>query len=308
MGRYILGSNTAMNNNYQNLKQKLESRNQSLKKQLVDKHKEAFEWAQNNTKQIAAGAVGSLLLLVSPATNFLPKPDEMAVHATKLANIPQNVFVINDLAPYIPENVAPLIGSQEEKIAQIISGYYGFEVKPEINGMRLNTTYGYIGLEQHLKRYPGDTMEDRMQQDPKAVKFAKNGIAAGRGGFGYFAKSKAEMTKKDADREKYYIAVQTFLAPGFMERKKEYIDFFKFRKMLLVNPENGKAVVAVIGDAGPAVWTGKQLGGSPEVMDHLERVDGKSKGAVLYFFINDPEDKIPLGPVEPVAIDKIQQI
>lgn len=308
MGRYFLGNDTAMNNNYQNLKNKLELRNKSLKEQLVEKHKDAFEWAQNNTKQIAAGAVGSLLLLVSPATNFLPKPDEMAVHATKFANIPQNVFVINDLAPFLPENVSTLSPGQEEKISQILSAYYGFQVLPQINGMRLNTAYGYIGLEQHLKRYPGDTMEDRIQEDPKAVKFAKNGIAPGRGGFGYFAKSKSEMTKKEADREKYYIAVQTFLAPGFIERKKEYIDFFKFRKMLLVNPENGKAVVAVIGDAGPAVWTGKQLGGSPEVMDHLERVDGKSKGAVLYFFIDDPEDKIPLGPIDPVAKDTLQQI
>jgi hypothetical protein len=106
------------------------------------------------------------------------------------------------------------------------------------------------------------------------------------------------MTQKDIDREKYYLAVQTFLAPGFHDNVKKYVDFFKYRKMLVVNPQNGKAMVVVIGDAGPAQWTGKQLGGSPEVMKYLERVDGRAKGAVLYFFINDPDDKIPLGPVE----------
>lgn len=72
--------------------------------------------------------------------------------------------------------------------------------------------------------------------------------------------------------------------------------------MLVFNPNTGRAVVAVIGDAGPAVWTNKQLGGSPEVMKHLERVDGKAKGKVLYFFIDDPEDKIPLGPIDPKEI------
>ena len=67
--------------------------------------------------------------------------------------------------------------------------------------------------------------------------------------------------------------------------------------MIVVNPDNGKAVVAAIGDAGPAPYTGKHLGGSPEVMSHLERQDGAAKGPVLYFFINDKENKIPLGPV-----------
>ena len=42
-------------------------------------------------------------------------------------------------------------------------------------------------------------------------------------------------------------------------------------------------MVVVIGDAGPAKWTEKHLGGSPEVMRHLERVDGSAKGPVLYF-------------------------
>ena len=70
--------------------------------------------------------------------------------------------------------------------------------------------------------------------------------------------------------------------------------------MLVVNPENGKAVVAVIGDAGPAEWTGKHLGGSPEVMKYLERVDGSLRGPVLYFFIDEPNNNVPLGPIEPV--------
>ena len=73
--------------------------------------------------------------------------------------------------------------------------------------------------------------------------------------------------------------------------------FFKFRKMIVVNPENGKGMVVVIGDAGPAQWTGKHLGGAPEVMSYLERQDGRARGPVLYYFIDDPEDKIPLGPI-----------
>jgi hypothetical protein len=286
-------------NHYRQLKELLEKRNLSIKEKVVSKHKEAFEWAQNNTKQLAAGAMGSLLLLTTPVVGFLPKPE--STQNSQFVDVPDHLFVVSDVKKYLPDMGKQLLPQQEEKVADVLTQYYGFSVKPELNGFRLNTTYGYIGLEQHLKRYPGDSMEDRISDSPQAMEFAKNGIAPSRGGFGYFARSKNEMTEETRLREQYYIAVQTFLAPGFSERKRDYLNFFKFRKMLVVNPENGRAVVADIADAGPAVWTGKQLGGSPEVMHHLERVDGSLKGPVLYFFIDDPEDKIPLGPIEPVS-------
>jgi hypothetical protein len=56
--------------------------------------------------------------------------------------------------------------------------------------------------------------------------------------------------------------------------------------------------VTDIADAGPGQSTGKHLGGSPEVMHHLDFGKGPRKGAVLYFFIEDPDDKIPLGPIQ----------
>lgn len=58
--------------------------------------------------------------------------------------------------------------------------------------------------------------------------------------------------------------------PTRLEYSATYLrDWYKHRKVLIVNTENGNAVVAAIGDSGPAAWTGKQFGGSPEVMEHL---------------------------------------
>src|SRR4029079_7019328 len=131
-----------------------------------------------------------------------------------------------------------------------------------------------------------------------AQKYYEYGMAPGLGAYGDFAKSAGGLSPKEDAREKYYIAVQTFLSPGYMEHTKAMNDFFAYHKMLVVNPDNGKAMVVVIGDAGPAEWTGKSLGGSPEVMKYLERVDGAAKGPVIYMFIDDPKDSVPLGPVE----------
>lgn len=282
---------------YSHLKQQLEKRNQSLREKIVTKHREAFEWASNNTKQLAAGAMGSVLLLSSPNMNLLPSQSKMAHQ--QFVDLPENLFVVNDIEPYLPDDIESFLPQQEDKVAAILSSYYGFTVQPEVNGMRLKHTYGFIGAEQHLMRYPGDTMDGHFPNPDDAAKYYSSGMAPGRGAYGYFASERSSLTQKEIDREKYYIAVQTFLASDYATRTREYVNFFKFRKMLVFNPNTGKAVVVVIGDAGPAVWTGKQLGGSPEVMKHLGRVDGKARGKVLYFFIDDPEDKIPLGPIEP---------
>lgn len=294
------------NSGFQNLKQKLESRHSQIKQSLVDKHWNAFSWASSNTKQIAAGALGSILLLTAPVSQSVSSNEKLVKE--QFVDVPDNLFMVTDLNSYIPHDVGDLIPSQEVKIAEVLSKYYDIKITPEIDGFRLKNTYGYIGAEQHLMRYPGDTMSNHFTDKKDEEKYYSSGMAPGRGGFGYFAKSKSEITKEEIDEEKYYIAVQTFLAPGIEEKRREYINFFKFRKMIVVNPNTGRAVVAVIGDSGPAVWTGKQLGGSPEVMKHLERVDGKAKGAVLYFFIEDPENKIPLGPIDPIDQKEIAKI
>ena len=91
--------------------------------------------------------------------------------------------------------------------------------------------------------------------------------------------------------------MQTLYLPDWGRRQPYLRDWYKYRKVLIVNTDNGNAVVAAIADAGPAAWTGKHFGGSPEVMDYLGGARYK-KGPVLVFFVDDPEDNVPLGPVE----------
>jgi hypothetical protein len=204
-----------------------------------------------------------------------------------------------DLSKLLPGTMRILTIEEENKAAYVLSNDFGCRVTPELDSKRLNRSYGLIGAEQHLARYPGDNMYTHFDTQVEIDKFWSSGMAPGLGAWRYFAASREQMTEKDKQKEKYYLAVQTFLVPDYNSRVEEYRDFFKFRKMLIVNPQNGKAMVAVIGDAGPAEWTGKHLGGSPEVMNYLEREDGAKRGPVIYFFIDDPNDTIPLGPIIP---------
>jgi hypothetical protein len=285
---------------FADLKTRLEQRHESTQDKLWQKHQDALHWVNRNItpKQLAAGSIGGLMLLQAPAVVALPTPPlALAEQHQKAPNVDPKGEVILDLKQKLPDIVRPLTPDEENDIAAMLSKDYGIPVAPVLEGKRLNTTYGVIGGEQHLYRYPGDTLDQQFDTQEERDMFESSGMAPGKGAWGYFASSKASFTEKDKQREKYYLAVQTFLSRDYNTRVSEYRDFFKFRKMLVVNPNTGQAVVAVIGDAGPAVWTGKHLGGSPEVMHEVGLAKGMRKGAVLYFFVDDPNDTIPLGPV-----------
>jgi len=292
--------NNAQPSSYKRLQSKWVKRHATLKEQLLTSHRDSLDWLAENLPSkhhIAVGSLSGLLLLSPPTFHTLPATTATQSVKEQPLTIPEKTFLITDLTTLVPKEVRPLEVNEEESITSLLSERVKMPVKAELQGIRLNTGYGYIGAEQHLMRYPGDTISTHFSTTEEATRFARSGMAPGRGAWGYFAYSQAEMTQKDIDREKYYIAVQTFLTPGYSQNVRKYSEFFRYRKMLVVNPHNGKAMVVVIGDAGPAKWTGKHLGGSPEVMNYLERVNGRQKGPVLYFFLDDPQDTIPLGPI-----------
>ena len=283
---------------YDYLKNKWTDKEQQLHKRLWQKHKEAMDWFVHQSKHVTASSLGSLILLTAtPVQQVLPIMPVASMTQAQFAQIDHSAFLITDLYGKLPNTVTVLTSDQKERIASILSSRFGLQVKSEIQGIQLNTNYGLIGEEQHLTRYPGDTMNAQLPTVDDATKYWSSGMAPGLGAWGYFASSYATLTPEDANRERWYVAVQTFLSPGYYDHAAEYNAFFKYRKVIVVNPQNGKAVVADIADAGPSEWTGKSLGGSPEIMSYLDRQDGAAKGAVLYFFVDDSNNTVPLGPI-----------
>lgn len=277
---------------FEYLRKKWIGRHRSLQDKLWEKHGQTF-------RQLALGSIGGLMLLSAPSPQQVLPPGNLTFSRDDiLKGYDQNVLLAEELKDKMPSDVAPLDSKEESEIASLLSSDFGFPVIAQLQGIRLNRNYGLIGGEQHLYRYPGDNLYAHADNTLDWAKYGSSGIAPGLGAWGYFTLSKEEFTEIDKQREKYYLAIQTFLVPGYAENVAKYRDFFKFRKMIVVNPKTGQAVVAVVGDAGPAEWTGKHLGGSPEVMDVLGLSEGPRKGPVLYFFIDDPDDKIPLGPIK----------
>lgn len=250
---------------------------------------------QHSANIIGMGALTGALLFNSPQQKALPASHEIMakIDDNKLAQAkPSRDVLVDTFKDVLPDHTRPLNREEEKFLEKIISGVTGVPSRATLEGEHLNTTYGKIGAEQHLMRYPGDTMATH-----PAVPVDDEGMAPGRGAWGYFAPSKEKLTKQLTETEEWYAVVQTLYLPDWSSRQPYLRDWYKYRKVLIVNTDNGNAVVAAIADSGPAAWTGKSFGGSPEVMNYLGGPRYK-KGPVILFFVDDPQNKVPLGPVD----------
>ncbi|HCC84197.1 MAG TPA: hypothetical protein DEP87_00720 [Candidatus Pacebacteria bacterium] len=197
--------------------------------------------------------------------------------------------VINKLIATVHLPAGHLPKTDELYLEQQLTDLLGFPITAELENHRLNHSIGIMGAEQHLKRNPTDDL-------PNHDAFQEAGMAPNRGAFGWFTEN-GELTPAAINREKYYFAVQLMYLSNWNVDHDDLKPWYKFRKMVMINPAEELAVVGVIGDAGPALWVQKQFGGSPEVIREGKVWSPKAQGHVLLYFVDDPENQIPLGVV-----------
>lgn len=268
-------------------------KHKKFKKQFAQKHAHAQKFfkkknlelddIRSHSKRLLASAtLGSGLLLASPVI-----PQLMSPHSAVTASYAHIQEFINDIKQ-IPQD-HNFDEPEKIRIEKAIEKFFGIRATFSLDNNVLPTYVAKMGLEQHLYRYPGDTVSHH-------TAFQRAGIAPARGAFGYFVQ---EGISKDQaiENERYYVVLQTFMIPEWNRGWNRLKEWYRFRKFLVINPENGHAVVAVLGDSGPAQWTGKRFGGSPEVMYALGFYPKKTKGNVIVLFLDDPGNEVALGPV-----------
>jgi len=289
---------------------KLKQRNKEIITAFKTKHKESLAYLKKkgidlsratsaSAQTLALGAATSALLMSSPviAKNLPPT----LAHVEELPSAAQ--ILKEALLKILPEDYRHLSKEEETLIEEVIKNNLGVNAKVELAGYRLNKNWGLIGAEQHLLMFPGDNLSSHLTGLAEKLLYSSSRIAPHRGAWGYFSTSKAALTAADITREKYYVAVPTFLSPNWNLNMQETSKWFKYRKVIIINPNNGYSVVAVVADAGPASYTGKTFGGSPEVMHYLGLSTGGRKGGVIILFVDDPADQVPLGPIDKVYVN-----
>jgi hypothetical protein len=310
--------------NFEALRDALEQQVDSLQRQFKVKHRNLLRWADRHGYKIwflgqatgrvmmAGGLMMSLLTSAPQAMAGVPHSSDAtiqqqftqaraksdAVRATNLETVRASQVRQAQLQQQMMDQLHqlatnPALMDDSTTSANITAALHqltGVPLATSLDGYQLNTNIGRIGAEQHLKRYPGD---DLAHHD-----FTASGMAPGLGAYGYFASSAATLTSEAVEREKWYVAIQTFKSPNWSGNVSATYNWFKYRKVLIYHPQTGRAVVGDVGDAGPGLSTGKNYGGSPEVMAALGAVDGRGTPPVVMLFVNDPTNSIPLGPVQ----------
>jgi hypothetical protein len=289
------------------LRQRLKLRSISTERKLLQNHPVAASFFEkiglrpgkirdHTAKVIATGALAGTLLLaahssVNPTKPTISQNNSLQTDAGSATN-PRQLAMADFLQTALPKpGQWELQKDTEKQISEKIRDLYGLKATAELDGNRLNFQYGRMGAEQHLIRYPGDSIAERQELRDK-------GVAPGLGAWGYFAPSRDRMTPELYETEKWYVAVQTLYLPDWATKQPYLKDWYKYRRVVVVNPANGKMVVAAVADAGPSIWTGKHFGGSPKLMEYLGINYGKQNHPVVLLFLDDPEKAVPLGPVE----------
>lgn len=306
------GSNSNTPDGDANALQKLSQYFSHVKDRLHLKHRRASKWLEKNKLQVhelreasqqvlaatsLAGAVAMNASVNANVVQRLQQQDDIKIDDTLLSvTADEYESVIQKLQEYVSRPPGHLEQEEELYLEQQLTDLLGFDVTAELEGNRLNHSYGIMGGEQHLPRFPGDTLA---QHDA----FQEAGITQNRGAFGWFTQD-GLLTDKAIQQEKYYFAVQTLYLPNWNTEYKTLKPWYAYRKMIMINPYERIAVVGVVGDAGPAQWVNKQFGGSPEVIREGKVWSKEARGRVLLYFVDDPEDSIPLGVIQ---LDQYQE-
>lgn len=293
----------------------IELATQYLKEEFGTKYQRTISWFETNRIPLnniklasqqflaAAAIAGSLVMKqgvdAQVAQQLMTEASTPENSVLTKITVEEHQAILEKMRTLVKQAPGHLPKEDEMYLEQQLSDMLGFPVTAELEGHRLNHSVGIVGGEQHLRRFPNDTLD---QHDA----YLEAGIAPGRGAFGWFTED-GQLTEKAIQREKYYFAVQTLYLPDWNSNHAQLKPWYKFRKMIAINPADEVAVVGVVGDAGPALWVQKQFGGSPEIMREGKIWSKEARGRVILFFVDDPEDKIPLGPIDMKAATLLAQ-
>lgn len=175
-------------------------------------------------------------------------------------------------------------------LEQQLSDLLGFEVLSEFADKALSYATGTMIAGQHLKRTPTDTLQDHGAH-------YEAGLHPNRGNFGWFSHS-SSLASDAVMAEKYYVSLPLYTDIQWMQDQQALKQWYAFRKVLIVNPNEHQAVVAKVGSITPPLQTKFQFVGSPEVIREGKIWSPKAKGRVFVFFIEDPDNTVALGPIK----------
>ncbi|MBU0978601.1 MAG: hypothetical protein ABIJ03_00745 [Patescibacteria group bacterium] len=167
---------------------------------------------------------------------------------------------------------------------QQLSDMMGLTVTAELENYRLPYTIAHAQALPHYPTHPNDQLS--------AHQLEEAGLSQSRSTFGW-------LTDKDKtyQHEAFGVAIPLHKLPDWSTRRSEYLAWFKYRKVVLINPARQKAAVGLITQVGPAHVQRFQVGLSPELIRATQAWHPDSKGKMIILLLDEAGGKSKLGPV-----------
>lgn len=182
-----------------------------------------------------------------------------------------------------------LDSESELYLEQQLGELLGFQVSSNLDGFSLLYNTGKIKSLPHVKTNPNDTISSH--------EYPYAGLKSSRASYGWFLEN-GSVNEASQRIEKYYCSLPLYYYPEWSEKSQQMKKWYKYRKMLIVNPFEGMAVVTAVATIGPAIPTRYQFGASPEAVIEGKLWSSQALGRVLVLFIDDPQNSVPLGPIK----------
>lgn len=212
-------------------------------------------------------------------------------HKDLLSQISQEEVedIVSKLAALVSLPPGQLDSESELYLEQQLSELLGFQVSSSLKGQRLLYNTGKVKALPHLKLHPTDTKDSH--------EYPYAGISSKRSAFGWFLLD-GKVSEQSESHEKYYCSLPLYFFPEWQGNHKELKKWFKYRKVVLINPFENRAVVCVVGDIGPNTQSRYQFGASPEAVVEGKFWSPRSNGKILVLFVEDTHDTVKLGPTK----------
>ena len=179
----------------------LTKRKDTLANEIQEKHQEVGEWLKDHEKDVSSLSKGlSETIATSAATGILllsssslpVKPDsfitasettisESATKTKVQSTEDPGAVIAAKLAEILPSKPRQLNEEEMKKVEDTVKESFGLDAKGVLDGYKLNTNYSYMGGEQHLVRFQGDTLARHVRNSSEWAMFGPAGMAPGRG-------------------------------------------------------------------------------------------------------------------------------
>ncbi len=167
-------------------------------------------------------------------------------------------------------------------LEQQLSDIFGFTVCSRLKSLTLPTMSGTIYADQHLPL--------NNERATTSGRIREAGVRRYRSAFGY-----PHTDVVNSNVATYVLGLPLQNLPEWSQESHDLRGAYKNIKIVVINPADARAVIAVVGDIAPTLDTLFQCTGSPALIRDGLFWSPKANGKCILYLVDDPKNEVPLG-------------